>query len=412
MSPGPLSALRTALDRWSAATERGDPDELRAATRAVLAVAKELQPNPRSEAEAAVAGAIAEAVSASDDATAIAALAKIRAEHLEHVVGSDDDARVAVPVPAITGAYPPPVLRLASKGGSVLSEGSVAIVSGAGGAGKSTLVGHLALAVAMGPEVSDGRSRLSRLHGAMFDAPCGGRPVRYLSHEDEAPVVRDALLELARAIDEGEDGDAHEALKRVFVMEMLGRPIFGPTDRGSASGLYNARPGPLDGWADLARAVESVGPTLVIVDPVLAAYVGDSVSVPAVREFLGALARLARAYRFGILLIAHSTKAARKSGGPMDPGQIGGTDHWTSGVRGTLVLSNDETRAGRVLPCPKSNRGPDRLMIRLDAIPGGQRQPVGFRAADDHGWRPSPAPEKETGGSNGHARRSYAPGVA
>ena len=201
---------------------------------------------------------------------------------------------------------------------------------------------------------------------------------------------------------------------------MLGRPVFGPTDRGAAAGLYNARPGPLAGWGDLVRAVESIRPRLVIIDPVLAAYVGDSNGVAPVREFLGPLACLAGTHSLGVLLIAHSNKAARKAkdADPLDPGQVGGSGHWFDTVRGVLVLNRSEDRAeGRVLACPKSNRGPDRLVLPLNPIRGGQGQPLGFLAANEAGWRtPPPSDERRSSRANGHRRdaqpeRPYAHGV-
>ena len=67
------------------------------------------------------------------------------------------------------------------------------------------------------------------------------------------------------------------------------------------------------------------------------------------REFLGALTREATARQCGVLLIAHSTKAARGAARDADrnednvfnPGAVGGSAHWTDGVRGVLTLTAD-----------------------------------------------------------------------
>ena len=409
------------LRKWLDTSDSGDRD---AAVELERAVIRAISPpdDGTGEARAEIAKAFVSALASDDEEGARRVLGDSR-EILKNALQEldrcrDDDARVPVPVPEITGDYPGPVLSLAGRPGAVLSEGSVAIVSGAGGTAKSALVLHQALAFAMAAPDRGADSR-SQLNGGIFDVHKGG-PVLYLSHENEPPVARDPLLELARIIDKDNDSAAHDALSRVYVMGMLGRPLFGPTDRGAAAGLYNARPGPLPGWGDLVRAIELTRPRLVIIDPVLAAYVGDSNGVAPVREFLGPLACLAGAHRLGVLLVAHSNKAARKAKGadPLDPGQVGGSGHWFDTVRGVLVLNRSEDQAeGRVLACPKANRGPDRLVLPLNPIRGGQGQPLGFLAANEAGWRTPPtSDERRSSRASGHSRdaqpeRPYAHGV-
>lgn len=345
-------AILPLLTKWRDASDSGDRDAAVEMERAVIGA---LSPpdDGTGEPRAEIAKAFVSALASDNEEGARRILDDSR-EGLENALRAlepyrDDDARVPVPVPDITGDYPAPVLSLAGRPGAVLSEGSVAILSGAGGTAKSALILHQALAFAM-VSADGGADRLCGLHGGIFDVHQGGGPVLYLSHENEPPVARDPLLELARNIDKSNTGAAHEALTRVHVMGMLGRPVFGPTDRGAAAGLYNARPGPLAGWGDLVRAIESIRPRLVIIDPVLAAYVGDSNGVAPVREFLGPLACLAGAHGLGVLLVAHSNKAARKAKGadPLDPGQVGGSGHWVDNG-----IASSRRCAGAAVPVPR-----------------------------------------------------------
>ena len=400
----------TCSSSWSsgrAASEDGDRDAAIQFERTIVAALARAD-DGTGEARATIGAAFTDALHAGSEGSALQVLTE-QLEPLEEAVQVLDDngvraRRRPVAIPAITGEYPPSLLALAGKPGSVVSEGSVGVVSGAGGTAKTTLMLNQALVYAHAPP-----GEATQLHGGIFDAPTGGGPVLHLTFENEDTVARDPVLALVDQLDRGRPSSFREAAWRVHVLDMMNCPVFGPTERGAAAGLYNARPGPLAGWVDLEHAIEEVRPRLVIIDPVLCAYVGDANSTPAVREFLGALASLARSHRLGVILIAHSTKAARKSGDPMDVGQIGGTDHWTSGVRGTFSLSYDESiEGGRVLACPKANRGPDRLLLPLDPIRGSNGEPLGFVAADGQGWRPPPAKDERSralvgAGENPHA---------
>ena len=189
-------------------------------------------------------------------------------------------ARRAVPVPAIKGDRPARLLSLADHGGALLSVGGVAVLAGEGGVAKTPL----ALSVALGMAAQ--RLPFGDLHGGLF-AGAGG-PVLLASYEDWPAVTADRLRKLAATWPQDA---ATAALARVHVLEMSGRPLFGPAARGDGdAGFYNARPEPLAGWADLWNEVARTGACLVVIDPALSAFVGQSNDAATVREFLTALA--------------------------------------------------------------------------------------------------------------------------
>ena len=389
------------LERWRDAGDTGDRDAAVSLERTII---EALAPRDdgTGDARAQIGKVFVQALEAGSEDAARQVLEKARAPletavcALERGLHEDDE---FLPAPQVRGDAPRPLLSLAGKQGCVVSEGSVTILSGSGGIGKTSLVRQLALGFAMasrGP---------ARLHGSMFDAPHGGGPVVYMSFEDVSALIRDGLDQLARSID---DPEALASVEQVF-LKRKGRckPVFGPTMRGSSSGLYTAEPGQLPDWRTMERAVERARPRLLILDPVLSAYTAESNSAAPVRVFLEALTTFAETHELGVLLVAHSTKAVRRGKQDvMDPGQVGGSGHWYDTVRGVLVLHRDEEAGdprARILACPKANRGPDRMVVPLAGIHGRDGQYLGFVARDARGWR-YPEPESDDGsGGNPHA---------
>ena len=140
-------------------------------------------------------------------------------------------ARRAVPVTDIEGERPAPLLSLADHGGALLSVGGVLVLAGEGGVAKTPL----ALSVALG--VAAQRLPLAVLHGGLF-AGAGG-PVLIASYEDWPAVTADRLRKLAATWPEDA---ATAALRRVHVLEMSGRPLFGPAARGDGDAGFLQHP--------------------------------------------------------------------------------------------------------------------------------------------------------------------------
>ncbi len=302
-------------------------------------------------------------------------------------------ARRAAPVPTIEGDRPARLLSLADHGGALLSVGGVAVLAGEGGVAKTPL----ALSVALGMAAQ--RLPFGDLHGGLFAGASG--PALLASYEDWPAVTADRLRKLAAAWTADAATDltadaATAALARVHVLEMSGRPLFGPAARGDGeAGFYTARPEPLAGWADLWNEVARTGARLVVVDPALSAFVGQSNDAAPVREFLTALAVEAAKHGAGVLLIAHSNKAARSDRAteydPFDPGHVGGSGHWTDTARGAMSLTYDRRKAAapgaRILAVPKANYGPARRWCKVVSHPAPSGEIVGFGI--DGAWKPA-----------------------
>ena len=223
--------------------------------------------------------------------------------------------------------------------------------------------------------------------GGIFEGE--GGPVLIAGFEDDPGETAWRMRQLAGIHDAGNTtAPASAALQRVHLLDLGGRPLFGPTEADGRAALYNARPGPLAGWVDLWREAELIRPKIIVVDPALSGFVGEANAVAPVSEFLVSLARAAKDIGAGILIVAHSTKATRspsKGADPFDPGQVSGSSAWTDRARAALSFTWGENAGDRVLAVSKSNYGPARIRIGLDPIRArpfgaGKGAIVGFKA--------------------------------
>ena len=298
-------------------------------------------------------------------------------------IGEIADQREVRAITDITGNLPRSLLSVAGGNGAILTEGSVALLAGAGGVGKSALMVSLALGVA---RLGDG-VRGAVVEG-IFDGV--GGPVILVTYEDVPEVTAWRMRNLVADVMGRETEEARqEVFGRIYVIDLLGRPLFGPMSTPGRSASYNAPPGPLTGWSDLWLAAARIRPGLIIVDPALSAFSGESNAAAPVREFLGALSLRAKTLGTGVLLTAHSNKAAR--GGmqdPYDPGQVGGSAAWVDGARGVLAMTrpqteDDDENAGArelQLAVAKSNYGPSLVTVGLNSIRAAGGAIVGFKA--------------------------------
>lgn len=225
---------------------------------------------------------------------------------------------------------------------AVLSVGEVAVLSSAGGIGKSTIALEIASA-AVTAAVDQRRS------GAACGLQVVGGPVYLINYEDSP-------IRIAHRLSWMNNGTVPTDIRLWPDPE----PLW-------VAGKDRTTTRRFDGWSQLWRAVHGSGAGLVIIDPVSASFADVSLSetVP-VRAFLRALTAMAAPDPSthwdgcGVLLVAHDTKAARNAiarGKDPGAGVVAGSAAWYDGARGVLSLMRDSTSDDRLLQCVKANYG-------------------------------------------------------
>ena len=218
---------------------------------------------------------------------------------------------------------------------AVLSVGEVALLSGEGGLGKSYVTLALAVAGALAADLETD-----------YGTACGLRvmpgPVALVSYEDSPARIYGRLGRMGQTA----------AAERIH--SLPDPPPLWTADSGSSRQA--------DWWDDLWQYVRGIGARLVIVDPASAALADADVSQTGpVRKFLRALMHEARQAQCGVLVVSHSTKAARNAlrrGDDPGAGVVAGSAAWYDGARGVLSLEELPNNPGaRILECVKANYG-------------------------------------------------------
>ena len=218
---------------------------------------------------------------------------------------------------------------------AVLSVGEVALLSGEGGLGKSYVTLALAVAGALAADLKQG-----------YGAACGLRvmpgPVALVSYEDSPARIYGRLGRMGQTAAAGR------------IHSLPNPPPLWTADSGASRQA--------DWWIDLWQYVREVGARLIIVDPASAALADADVSQTGpVRKFLRALMHEARQAECGVLVVSHSTKAARNAlrrGDDPGAGVVAGSAAWYDGARGVLSLEEAPNNPGaRILECIKANYG-------------------------------------------------------
>ena len=279
----------------------------------------------------------------------------------------------------VEAEYPPMVLRANTQdgAGAVLSEGTVCILAGAGGISKSSLALWMALGVA-GIE----KGKTDAICNKLFVAQ--GGPVLFVSEEDKAGATSARLRAMARYVGN------EDAIKNVHGVSIEGMPLFGSED-------IRQRPQRLEGWPRVWGSARKVGAKLIVIDPALGAYTNSQNDETGIRQFLGLVSKEAERIGAGVLMVAHSRKSAR--GGkedPFDPGQVGGSAHWTDRARGVMTLTRNSERRGLVLAISKANYGIDRVLAEIEPVRADNGDLETYDTIS--GWRSG-----QQGASNGEA---------
>lgn len=370
-SPEATSAAAQLLTGYSAYASSGKIEDLEAlAAAAAAAMGPEVQAHllVRDAAEA-----LAKGQKSVDFLMALAAMLRRQTTSVRN------RAKTATLAEAASLPLPRSILKAKGKNGSLLDAGEVAVLSGMGGAGKSTFTAGLALEIMV-----LGQGERGEVCGA-FDAE--GGIVLLVGYEDRLAVVGHRARHFAEYMDRGSEKKLfHSAMRRVEIMEMR-NPLFGPDPY---TPLYNARPSTLEGWQEVRKRADSVRPSLVVIDPALCAYVGDANSSAAVSEFLMSLRDLAEEFSCGVMLVTHGTKSSRGGAGRKinlaDPGHVMGSGSWTDRARCAMTLTPGQ-HGRSTLTVYKANYGPQRIAIELRPLVNDRGDLVGFTGRDRQ-WKP------------------------
>lgn len=211
----------------------------------------------------------------------------------------------------------------------LLAEGEVAVLSGAGGVGKSFVTLQWALAAARGD-------------GSALGFGVRRGPVLLVSYED-SPV---RIAQRLRAI-----GATRADCAEIRVLEAPGSLHVCDRDGQHAAPM----------WRYLWDQAAVMRAQLIVLDPAHELIEGaDEPGAGVVRRLIGDLSQMAAKIGAAVLIVTHDTKAARSAGGDdPGPGAVGGSRAWTDRPRaGLYVVRNEELGKQRTLRCFKANHGP------------------------------------------------------
>ena len=239
-----------------------------------------------------------------------------------------------------------------------LPVGTVTLMHGRGGAGKSALALMLACAIA-----GDGTHWPDGEHGLRVTGERS--PVLLTTYEDGSDEFERRRLALARRkylpATEDRIGD------RVHVVDLAERgPLwsldrFGPVGSADASGLDA-----------LAAYASEHAVKLVVIDPLYSAFGGSEIDRSHVGAFLTRLRRVAAELRAAILIVSHPAKGSAGTNREQSGEDPSGSSTWSDGVRAVWRLAS-ETMPGTdgekvdALTLTKSNYGAAGARVFLES---------------------------------------------
>ena len=276
---------------------------------------------------------------------------------------------------------PEPLIKPSDGCGSLLAAGEIMLLAGAGGAGKSTLACQLAVRATQGE--AGGWANGSDWADVAGLRVRAGRVV-ILSYEDRRWRVWKRCQRIGKAA--GLNRDLQSALDQIGIVDAEGWPLFGIPEGGH----IGQAPERLDVWPHLWAKIADWKPSIVVIDPALCSFNSDDSRVAAVRAFLDALRNEAAQIDAGVVVVAHTTKAARNSGdGPLDPGAVSGSAAWTDAARTALLLqrkpspNSKEANTWELVSIKANYCGPFR--VELEALNGPDGELAGFKITTNQG---------------------------
>lgn len=380
------------LEQYRAAREAGDPAALLAAAREAFAAAFR---NAEARAFAALTDEIGKLLAKDADPK----LDEVETAFATAWNNLDREARAAIlavehaspaasaqPLTNWRDAKEPPAVVWqhddlpGEKCNPLVSVGEPAILSGAGGTGKS----YVALALALSA-VQAGKGH----QGDSLGFGVRGGPVLVAAYEDSGPRLAGRVGRIAGGRRNIPDG--------LYVLPDPG-PLFvtgGPFRPGEVA--------PTATWQALWDGVAEIRPSLIVLDPAAELIEGADANQPGpVRAFMRALAAKSEEHGCGALIIAHDTKASRnamKRGEGPDAGAVAGSAAWQDRARGVAYMARaPDFSADRLLGVVKSNHGETEWGVRLAPQRNRFEGFNGWRKVAEYGpgempWNGEPKPE-------------------
>lgn len=216
----------------------------------------------------------------------------------------------------------------------LVPSGTVTLLGGDGGTGKSLIALQLAYAVAtgrkwLGRSVSGG--------GAMF-----------VSAEDDEAELHRRLADIVQA-----EGASFSDLDRLTIRSLAGESaLLAFSDRGS--GLLTESPL----YAELDRRMADERPAVLALDTLADLFPGNENDRAQARQFIGLLRGLAMRHDCAVILLAHPSLSGLNSGSGTS-----GSTAWNNSVRSRLYLERvvqdgyEANPDARVLSTKKANYG-------------------------------------------------------
>ena len=249
-------------------------------------------------------------------------------------------------------------------GGDMLRTGEVGVLTGAGGLGKSAIaldamicadaaaragLNHVelgcGLCVTAGRVLlagyEDSPARIGTNAVAIASALATGFTVALAPESERSELQRTADMAIGEVL-AGAGPWAHHGGP---LYQPLTMPLFAPP-QGAPSGVPVAQPS----YRALLERVDQEQASLLVLDPVTAAYGASPNDAVSVRQFIAMLTADARRLGIAILLLAHSTKTGRRAAGAMDAAQrgaeaIAGSGQWYDASRAVLLLEPEQSPA-------------------------------------------------------------------
>lgn len=266
------------------------------------------------------------------------------ARDMKPFVADNDNAPLAT-LPVINASewahLDPPEREWFIKG--LIPEGTVTLVSGDGGVGKSLLLLQIGIASALGVDTLG------------LNPKPGG--VIYVGAEDDEDEFQRRVCDVARSL-----GGRLQDLEDLEIIPLADRDalLAVPAKDGSMA--------PTALWQRIRERVLSFGPGLVVFDTTADLFGGDEIKRAQVRQFIAMLRKLAIETGAAVVLLSHPSVSGMQTGSGTS-----GSTAWSNSVRSRLYLTRPEGKEvdpnARVLRTMKSNYGAigDEIKLRWQA---------------------------------------------